>query len=135
MLLLIVRFKDLIRGCSMLRDSVAINLTKEQSAFFRGDAAHRHPPAFVLGSNTRIQDAYNVGWRISHVEKGLPGRGIFMTPSGSLLRRTSSGMPTPAFSCMPGFGRHLECSLRLQKKGCSKLTTCGVEGGRRNSSC
>lgn len=60
----------------VLRDSVAINFSKEQSAFLLGDAAHRHPPAFGLGSNTCIQDAYNLGWKIAYVEKGLAGQGL-----------------------------------------------------------
>lgn len=60
----------------VLRDSVAINFSKEQRAFLLGDAAHRHPPAFGLGSNTCIQDAYNLGWKVAYVEKGLAGQGL-----------------------------------------------------------
>ncbi|EFZ04288.2 2,4-dichlorophenol 6-monooxygenase [Metarhizium robertsii ARSEF 23] len=36
-----------------------------------GDAVHRHPPMNGLGSNTCIQDAYNLAWKIAYVEKGL----------------------------------------------------------------
>jgi len=39
-------------------------------AFIAGDAAHRHPPAGGLGSNTSIQDAYNLAWKLSLVLKG-----------------------------------------------------------------
>lgn len=39
--------------------------------FCLGDAVHRHPPFNGLGSNTCIQDAYNLAWKISYVEKGL----------------------------------------------------------------
>ncbi|KAJ0108781.1 hypothetical protein J7T55_011272 [Diaporthe amygdali] len=60
----------------VMRDSVAIKFSREQSAFILGDAAHHHPPAFGLGSNTCIQDAYNLGWKIAYVEKGLAGRGL-----------------------------------------------------------
>lgn len=60
----------------VLRDSVAIKFAKEQSAFLLGDAAHRHPPAFGLGSNTCIQDAYNLGWKVAYVARGLAGRGL-----------------------------------------------------------
>ncbi len=38
--------------------------------FVMGDAAHRHPPSNGLGSNTSIQDAYNLAWKLAHVIKG-----------------------------------------------------------------
>jgi 2-polyprenyl-6-methoxyphenol hydroxylase-like FAD-dependent oxidoreductase len=38
--------------------------------FCLGDAVHRHPPANGLGSNTCIQDAFNLAWKISYVLKG-----------------------------------------------------------------
>ncbi|KAL1872728.1 hypothetical protein Daus18300_004274, partial [Diaporthe australafricana] len=60
----------------VIRDSVAIKFSTEQSAFILGDAAHHHPPAFGLGSNTCIQDAYNLGWKVAYVAKGLAGKGL-----------------------------------------------------------
>jgi 2,4-dichlorophenol 6-monooxygenase len=41
--------------------------------FIMGDAAHRHPPSNGLGSNTSIQDAYNLAWKLAHVVKGTAG--------------------------------------------------------------
>jgi 2,4-dichlorophenol 6-monooxygenase len=38
--------------------------------FCMGDAVHRHPPSNGLGSNTSIQDAYNLCWKLAHVLKG-----------------------------------------------------------------
>ncbi|MCA0144015.1 FAD-dependent monooxygenase [Blastococcus sp. LR1] len=38
--------------------------------FCAGDAIHRHPPTNGLGSNTSIQDAYNLAWKIAHVLSG-----------------------------------------------------------------
>lgn len=38
--------------------------------FIAGDAAHRHVPANGLGSNTSIQDAYNLAWKLSAVVRG-----------------------------------------------------------------
>jgi 2,4-dichlorophenol 6-monooxygenase len=35
-----------------------------------GDAVHRHPPNNGLGSNTSIQDAYNLAWKLALVLKG-----------------------------------------------------------------
>lgn len=33
--------------------------------FLAGDAAHRHPPANGLGSNTSVQDAFNLAWKLA----------------------------------------------------------------------
>ena len=38
--------------------------------FLAGDAAHRHPPANGLGSNTSIQDSYNLAWKLALVLAG-----------------------------------------------------------------
>jgi 2,4-dichlorophenol 6-monooxygenase len=35
-----------------------------------GDAVHRHPPANGLGSNTCIQDAFNLSWKLALVLQG-----------------------------------------------------------------
>lgn len=35
-----------------------------------GDACHRHPPSNGLGSNTSIQDAYNLAWKLALVLGG-----------------------------------------------------------------
>jgi 2,4-dichlorophenol 6-monooxygenase len=35
-----------------------------------GDACHRHPPSNGLGSNTSIQDAYNLAWKLRLVLEG-----------------------------------------------------------------
>ncbi|GAB7364080.1 hypothetical protein MBLNU230_g4632t1 [Neophaeotheca triangularis] len=39
--------------------------------FCFGDATHRHPPLNGLGSNTCVQDAFNLAWKIAYVERGL----------------------------------------------------------------
>jgi 2-polyprenyl-6-methoxyphenol hydroxylase-like FAD-dependent oxidoreductase len=39
--------------------------------FCLGDAVHRHPPFNGLGSNTCVQDAFNLAWKVAYVEKGL----------------------------------------------------------------
>lgn len=38
--------------------------------FIMGDAAHRHPPSNGLGSNTSIQDSFNLAWKLAAVVKG-----------------------------------------------------------------
>ena len=40
------------------------------NVFCLGDAVHRHPPHNGLGSNTCIQDAYNLAWKLAYVLKG-----------------------------------------------------------------
>ena len=44
--------------------------------FLAGDAAHRHPPAGGLGTNTSIQDAFNLGWKLVWVLTGRAGEGL-----------------------------------------------------------
>ncbi|KAF2179305.1 hypothetical protein K469DRAFT_799646 [Zopfia rhizophila CBS 207.26] len=39
--------------------------------FCLGDAVHRHPPFNGLGSNTCIQDAFNLAWKIAYVMQRL----------------------------------------------------------------
>ncbi|KAF5011620.1 hypothetical protein FDECE_2283 [Fusarium decemcellulare] len=57
-----------------VRETVAESYsTTDRNVFILGDAAHRHPPTFGLGSNTCIQDAYNLAWKAAYVTKGLAG--------------------------------------------------------------
>jgi 2,4-dichlorophenol 6-monooxygenase len=44
--------------------------------FCVGDAVHRHPPSNGLGSNTSIQDSYNLAWKLAYVLKGKAGGGL-----------------------------------------------------------
>ncbi|MEL6800566.1 MAG: FAD-dependent monooxygenase [Pseudomonadota bacterium] len=44
--------------------------------FIMGDAAHRHPPSNGLGSNTSIQDAFNLCWKLASVLKGQAGAAL-----------------------------------------------------------
>src|SRR4051794_38365577 len=49
--------------------------------FCAGDAVHRHPPSNGLGSNTSIQDAYNLAWKLAAVLNGQAGPGLLETYS------------------------------------------------------
>ena len=49
--------------------------------FIMGDAAHRHPPSNGLGSNTSIQDAYNLAWKLALSVRGQAGPGLLKTYS------------------------------------------------------
>ena len=44
--------------------------------FCAGDAVHRHPPSNGLGSNTSIQDSYNLAWKLAFVLRGVAGPGL-----------------------------------------------------------
>ncbi|MDJ0401766.1 FAD-dependent monooxygenase [Rhodococcus rhodochrous] len=44
--------------------------------FCGGDAVHRHPPSSGLGSNTSMQDAFNLAWKIAYAVKGYAGPGL-----------------------------------------------------------
>jgi 2,4-dichlorophenol 6-monooxygenase len=44
--------------------------------FCAGDAVHRHPPSNGLGSNTSIQDSYNLAWKLAMVLRGEAGEGL-----------------------------------------------------------
>lgn len=41
--------------------------------FCGGDATHRHPPSSGLGSNTCVQDAFNLAWKLAYAVKGWAG--------------------------------------------------------------
>jgi 2,4-dichlorophenol 6-monooxygenase len=44
--------------------------------FCMGDAVHRHPPSNGLGSNTSVQDAYSLAWKLAYVLRGDAGPGL-----------------------------------------------------------
>jgi 2,4-dichlorophenol 6-monooxygenase len=47
--------------------------------FCVGDAVHRHPPSNGLGSNTSVQDAYNLAWKLAMVLRGQAGESLLET--------------------------------------------------------
>jgi 2,4-dichlorophenol 6-monooxygenase len=49
---------------------------RQGRVFLAGDAAHRHPPANGLGTNTSIQDAFNLAWKLALVLRGQAGPGL-----------------------------------------------------------
>lgn len=63
-----------------VNDAYATQMSKGR-VFIMGDAAHRHPPSNGLGSNTSIQDAYNLAWKLAAVVKGQAGEKLLDTYS------------------------------------------------------
>ncbi|MGV2977890.1 FAD-dependent oxidoreductase [Roseibium alexandrii] len=53
----------------------ATHMQKDR-VFIMGDAAHRHPPSNGLGSNTSIQDSFNLAWKLAAVLKGQAGEAL-----------------------------------------------------------
>uniref|UniRef100_B0T7D7 Monooxygenase FAD-binding n=1 Tax=Caulobacter sp. (strain K31) TaxID=366602 RepID=B0T7D7_CAUSK len=57
---------------SLFRPNVRMaNAFRKGRVFLVGDAAHIHTPAGAQGLNTSIQDAYNLGWKLGWVIKGV----------------------------------------------------------------
>ena len=58
-----------------VNDAYATSMQKGR-VFIMGDAAHRHPPSNGLGSNTSIQDSFNLAWKLAAVLKGQAGEAL-----------------------------------------------------------
>jgi hypothetical protein len=63
-----------------------------------GDAVHRHPPFNGLGSNTCIQDAFNLAWKVAYVHRGLADPSLLSSYSAerqpvgrSIITRANDG--------------------------------------------
>ncbi|TVY40011.1 2,4-dichlorophenol 6-monooxygenase [Lachnellula occidentalis] len=63
-----------------INDIVASKYSQD-NVFCLGDAVHRHPPFNGLGSNTCIQDAFNLAWKIAYVLKGYASANLLSTYS------------------------------------------------------
>ncbi|GFE66182.1 FAD-dependent oxidoreductase [Litoreibacter roseus] len=61
-----------------VNDMYATNLQKGR-VFCAGDAIHRHPPTNGLGSNTSIQDSFNLCWKIAMVLRGQADESLLET--------------------------------------------------------
>ncbi|KAH8897267.1 hypothetical protein GQ53DRAFT_638486 [Thozetella sp. PMI_491] len=50
-------------------NNVCADRYSDGRVFCLGDAVHRHPPVNGLGTNTSVQDAYNLAWKVAYVLK------------------------------------------------------------------
>ncbi|KEY66394.1 hypothetical protein S7711_05828 [Stachybotrys chartarum IBT 7711] len=79
-----------------VRETAAKHYSDGLDVHILGDAAHRHPPSQGMGLNTCIQDAYNLGWKVAYVHKGIAGPGLLDTysterqPVGELIVKVSN---------------------------------------------
>ncbi|SFX58779.1 FAD-dependent monooxygenase [Streptomyces atratus] len=82
--------------------------------FLAGDSAHEMSPTGAFGSNTGIQDAHNLAWKLATVLKGEAGPGLLDTYEAERLpvaRATSARASArssehshPGYSAAPGVG-------------------------------
>ncbi|TRO68059.1 MULTISPECIES: FAD-dependent monooxygenase [unclassified Streptomyces] len=79
--------------------------------FCAGDATHRHPPSNGLGSNTSVQDAYNLAWKLRLVLDGTASPKLLDTytaeraPVGRQIvtrANKSIGETAPIFEALDG---------------------------------
>jgi putative polyketide hydroxylase len=75
--------------------------------FLAGDAAHEMPPTGAFGSNTGIQDAHNLAWKLAAVLRGWAGMPLLDTYQ---QERRPAALATSARACLqaaeeqhPGF--------------------------------
>jgi flavin-dependent dehydrogenase len=58
---------------------VGKNFAHESRVFLAGDAVHTHSPKAGQGMNVSMQDAYNLGWKLGLVVKGVAQPSILQT--------------------------------------------------------
>ncbi len=82
--------------------------------FCAGDAVHRHPPSNGLGSNTSVQDAYNLAWKLKLVLDGVAAPGLLdsytaeRAPVGKqIVTRANKSIAetAPVFEALDGLSR------------------------------
>jgi 2-polyprenyl-6-methoxyphenol hydroxylase-like FAD-dependent oxidoreductase len=114
--------------------------------FLAGDAAHIHSPVGAQGMNTGIQDAWNLGWKLSLVTRGFARDGLLDTyeaerwPVGQFLlrytdrlfstfTRAMSGRPLAAWArriVIPHVVPHLFASRRLRRAAFAFVSELGI---------
>ncbi|KAH6682997.1 FAD binding domain-containing protein [Halenospora varia] len=104
--------------------------------FCLGDAVHRHPPLNGLGSNTCIQDAYNLAWKIAYTMKSKAGSEILDSfslerqPVGeSVISRANQGLRdhVPVWEALG----MMDPSLEARKQQFAELSEATPKGGAR----
>lgn len=115
---------------------VQVQSDPDLPSFCLGDAVHRHPPLNGLGSNTCIQDAYNLAWKIAYVLKGkadptlLESYSLERQPVGeSVIKRANQGLRdhVPVWESLG----MMDPSLEVRKKLFAELEAATPEGVAR----
>jgi 2,4-dichlorophenol 6-monooxygenase len=121
-----------IRSCSLwtVNDMYAKRYSTGR-VFCMGDAVHRHPPMNGLGSNTSIQDAYNLAWKLALVLKEKASPGLLdtyneeRTPIGEqIVRRANKSIgETGAIFEALGLGQGIEVAQMWRNMEARKAET------------
>jgi 2-polyprenyl-6-methoxyphenol hydroxylase-like FAD-dependent oxidoreductase len=95
---------------------------REGRIFLAGDAAHIHSPVGAQGMNTGIQDAWNLGWKLAMVARGLADEGLLDSyqaerwPVGRTLLRATDRL-FAAFARSMSAGQFVRSVRRLLMRG------------------
>jgi len=121
-----------------INETVAEYYSDGGNIFCLGDAVHRHPPFNGLGSNTCIQDAYNLAWKIAYVTKGQADPSMLDTYSAErqpvghgVITRANQGLRDhiPVWEALG----MMEDSLKVRKKQFTELSQATPEGAARRA--
>ncbi|WP_243788652.1 FAD-dependent monooxygenase [Saccharopolyspora gloriosae] len=98
--------------------------------FCAGDSVHKHPPSNGLGSNTSIQDSYNLAWKLAAVLRGQAGAELLATYTAErapvaeqiVLRANQSGREFGRFFealdiAEPGSDAEMVANMEQRKAG------------------
>lgn len=116
--------------------SILLIILTQIFSFCLGDAVHRHPPLNGLGSNTCIQDAYNLAWKIAYVMKGKASPGLLESYSferqpvgASVITRANQGLRdhVPVWEALG----MMDLSLEARRKDYAQLSEASPEGKAR----
>ncbi|KAK4165565.1 phenol 2-monooxygenase [Cladorrhinum sp. PSN259] len=109
---------------------------QDGNVFCLGDAVHRHPPFNGLGSNTCIQDAFNLAWKIAYVISGKAGRSLLSSytverqPVGvDIITRANQGL-RDHFPWQEALGM-LEPDMEKRKETLAEFDDPGPQGQKR----
>ncbi|KAG2358921.1 FAD binding domain-containing protein [Suillus spraguei] len=80
-----ITFNKLVWASEWKANIRMVNKLSEGRGFVVGDAAHIHSPAGGQGLNSAIQDAFNLGWKLALVEKGLADKSLLETYNSERL--------------------------------------------------
>ncbi|KAG2147740.1 FAD binding domain-containing protein [Suillus bovinus] len=80
-----VTFNKLVWVSEFRANIRMVNKFSEGRVFVAGDAAHVHSPTGGQGLNSSIQDAFNLGWKLALVEKGLADKSLLETYNAERL--------------------------------------------------
>ncbi|TKA81593.1 hypothetical protein B0A49_00365 [Cryomyces minteri] len=108
------------------------------NVFCLGDAVHRHPPLNGLGSNTCVQDAFNLAWKIAYVMKGLAQPALLDSYSAErqpvghgVITRANQGLRDHA-PVWEALGM-MDPSLEVRKQQFAELASASEQGVARRA--